>query len=458
MKLQQEQTKPLIVISPAFDKHNQGKHELHILESIEEQNQEPLTPDCGCPLEKHRPLDEQPHQDSHLPSVKQISDLSSPEEQLEQDSCHHHKNQQNTYLDHHSEKWNNEDSGLFEDALDKDPLPDVQPLDVEFSLLHLQEENLCDNIDNKTNRVQGSSSQDLHNLNHSYSSKDQYIHVEQKNQGLIDLGNKQNQVQDTQNQDPHFTKDLETEDLSFQDQQNQEPQVSETQQKLDCRPALLGLQSQEPPEHQENQDSPSLLDLPNQEPVPHPPLELQEQDLHTSEKQQTQDCGPSHLDMQNEFSDPPPEHQAKEDYNNSQLHTELPLPLAEDQNSASLQVMSVSDNSTKSPSLTSPTTTPPAVIKAFGDHLQPVPQVPSPDEPKLCGFLQKQGGPLRAWKQRWFTYEEKKNQLFYYRTPQDVMPLGHVDLSSATFTYPLKGEDGTFHIKTPERTFILKVE
>lgn len=76
MKLQQEQTKPLIVISPAFDKHNQGKHELHILESIEEQNQEPLTPDCGCPLEKHRPLDEQPHQDSHLPSVKQISDLS----------------------------------------------------------------------------------------------------------------------------------------------------------------------------------------------------------------------------------------------------------------------------------------------------------------------------------------------------------------------------------------------
>ncbi|XP_040030783.1 TBC1 domain family member 2A isoform X3 [Gasterosteus aculeatus] len=75
---------------------------------------------------------------------------------------------------------------------------------------------------------------------------------------------------------------------------------------------------------------------------------------------------------------------------------------------------------------------------------------------KLCGFLQKQGGALRSWKQRWFTYEEKKNQLFYYRTPQDVMPLGQVELCSATFTYTLKAERGTFNIRTPERTFTLK--
>ncbi|KAG7277965.1 hypothetical protein CRUP_022135 [Coryphaenoides rupestris] len=77
-------------------------------------------------------------------------------------------------------------------------------------------------------------------------------------------------------------------------------------------------------------------------------------------------------------------------------------------------------------------------------------------EPKLCGYLDKQGGPLRTWKHRWFTYEEKKSQLFYYRTPQDVTPLGCVALGSATFTYPLKGEDGSFHIQTPERTYILK--
>ncbi|XP_051809997.1 TBC1 domain family member 2A [Acanthochromis polyacanthus] len=100
--------------------------------------------------------------------------------------------------------------------------------------------------------------------------------------------------------------------------------------------------------------------------------------------------------------------------------------------------------------------TPPLTMEAFCDQVHPDLAVPSSGEPRLCGYLQKQGGPLRAWKQRWFTYEEKKNQLFYYRTPQDVTPLGRVELSGATFTYPLKAEKGTFHIKTPERTFVLK--
>ncbi|XP_076025856.1 TBC1 domain family member 2A [Genypterus blacodes] len=106
------------------------------------------------------------------------------------------------------------------------------------------------------------------------------------------------------------------------------------------------------------------------------------------------------------------------------------------------------------------TLAPPLTIEAFCDQVQPHPQVSSTSSslvaPKLCGYLQKQGGPLKAWKQRWFTYEEKKNQLFYYRTPQDVTALGQVELTSATFTYPLKAESGTFHIQTPERTFILK--
>ncbi|KAK3526538.1 hypothetical protein QTP70_030760 [Hemibagrus guttatus] len=77
-------------------------------------------------------------------------------------------------------------------------------------------------------------------------------------------------------------------------------------------------------------------------------------------------------------------------------------------------------------------------------------------EAKLCGYLHKQAGPLKAWKFRWFTYEEKKCQLFYYRTAQDINPLGKVELRNATFSYPLQGEEGTFHIQTPERTFILK--
>ncbi|XP_052006174.1 TBC1 domain family member 2A [Xyrauchen texanus] len=81
---------------------------------------------------------------------------------------------------------------------------------------------------------------------------------------------------------------------------------------------------------------------------------------------------------------------------------------------------------------------------------------PPSSSTKLCGYLNKQGGPLKAWKSRWFTYEEKSCQLFYYRMAQDINPLGKVDLSRATFSYPLQGEEGTFHIQTPERTVILK--
>ncbi|KAK9518561.1 hypothetical protein VZT92_023865 [Zoarces viviparus] len=108
------------------------------------------------------------------------------------------------------------------------------------------------------------------------------------------------------------------------------------------------------------------------------------------------------------------------------------------------------------PPYLNPVQAPPLIKEVFCDQVGPRPLVSSSGDPKLCGFLQKQGGPLRAWKQRWFTYEEKKNQLFYYRTPQDVTPLGQVELCSATFSYPLKAERGSFHIRTPERTFILK--
>ncbi|CAL8267303.1 unnamed protein product [Boreogadus saida] len=106
-----------------------------------------------------------------------------------------------------------------------------------------------------------------------------------------------------------------------------------------------------------------------------------------------------------------------------------------------------------------PTLAPPVAAEALCGGLEGgepcAPSRPAPG-PKLCGYLDKRGGPLRAWKRRWFMYEEKKSQLFYYRTAQDLTPLGRVGLGSATFTLPLKGEEGCFHIQTPERTYILK--
>ncbi|KAJ8262095.1 hypothetical protein GJAV_G00162120 [Gymnothorax javanicus] len=75
---------------------------------------------------------------------------------------------------------------------------------------------------------------------------------------------------------------------------------------------------------------------------------------------------------------------------------------------------------------------------------------------RLCGYLSKLGGRLKNWKSRWFTYDEGKCQLFYYRTANDVHPLGKIELQNATFNFPHQADKGTFHIQTPERTYILK--
>ncbi|XP_058842300.1 TBC1 domain family member 2A-like [Acipenser ruthenus] len=80
-----------------------------------------------------------------------------------------------------------------------------------------------------------------------------------------------------------------------------------------------------------------------------------------------------------------------------------------------------------------------------------------PSSTKLCGYLNKLGGPLKAWKARWFVFEEKKCQLYYYRTSQDVNPLGSIDLANATFGYPAQAQEGTFQIQIPGRVVVLKV-
>ncbi|XP_058879402.1 TBC1 domain family member 2A-like [Acipenser ruthenus] len=79
-----------------------------------------------------------------------------------------------------------------------------------------------------------------------------------------------------------------------------------------------------------------------------------------------------------------------------------------------------------------------------------------PSSTKLCGYLNKLGGPLKAWKARWFIFEEKKCQLYYYRTSQDVNPLGSIDLANATFGYPAQAQEETFQIQIPGRVVVLK--
>ncbi|XP_029917223.1 TBC1 domain family member 2A isoform X2 [Myripristis murdjan] len=191
----------------------------------------------------------------------------------------------------------------------------------------------------------------------------------------------------------------------------------------------------------QNQKDLLSKDLKTQKDLPSKDLRIQK-DLPSTVQQNQKD--PSLTKQQKQKVPPSTSHQPRQDPPPAHPQTpELRAPLSSPANLGPAEPSALA---------------PPVTIEAFCDQVQPQPQTPSSSSgvPKLCGYLQKQGGPLKAWKQRWFTYEEKKSQLFYYRTPQDVTPLGRVELGSATFTYPLKAENGTFHIQTPERTFILK--
>lgn len=78
---------------------------------------------------------------------------------------------------------------------------------------------------------------------------------------------------------------------------------------------------------------------------------------------------------------------------------------------------------------------------------------------KLCGYLNKLSGkgPLRGYKPRWFVYDPRKCYLYYFKTPQDALPLGHIEIGDASFSYEVEVEEGQFEIRTAGKEFLLKV-
>ncbi|KAJ8247686.1 hypothetical protein GJAV_G00249100 [Gymnothorax javanicus] len=77
---------------------------------------------------------------------------------------------------------------------------------------------------------------------------------------------------------------------------------------------------------------------------------------------------------------------------------------------------------------------------------------------KLCGYLSKiEGkGPLRGFKSRWFVYDPRTCYLYYFKTPTDALPLGHIEIADASFYYDVEGEEGQFEIHTAGKEFSLK--
>ncbi|KFM57152.1 TBC1 domain family member 2B, partial [Stegodyphus mimosarum] len=78
---------------------------------------------------------------------------------------------------------------------------------------------------------------------------------------------------------------------------------------------------------------------------------------------------------------------------------------------------------------------------------------------RLCGYLNKLGNQriLRTFRKRWFVFSENNCKLYYYRSPQDTIPLGEIDISRATFFIEVHKERcGLFTISVPGRDYFLE--
>ncbi|KAG7473390.1 hypothetical protein MATL_G00095280 [Megalops atlanticus] len=77
---------------------------------------------------------------------------------------------------------------------------------------------------------------------------------------------------------------------------------------------------------------------------------------------------------------------------------------------------------------------------------------------KLCGYLNKLAGkgPLRGFKTRWFVYDPRKCYLYYFKSPQDALPLGYIEIADACFSYDVEGDEGQFEIHASGKDFLLK--
>ncbi|CAL1266415.1 unnamed protein product [Larinioides sclopetarius] len=87
-------------------------------------------------------------------------------------------------------------------------------------------------------------------------------------------------------------------------------------------------------------------------------------------------------------------------------------------------------------------------------------QIENKEYSMLCGYLNKLGNRaiLKTFRKRWFVFSEDSCKLYYYRSPQDQVPLGEIDISQATFTFEVDNKErtGLFTISIPGRDYYLE--
>ena len=85
------------------------------------------------------------------------------------------------------------------------------------------------------------------------------------------------------------------------------------------------------------------------------------------------------------------------------------------------------------------------------DEVQPVDIMSTSeiqDSSRLCGYLNKYKvgarGLGRNFKKRWFVFVDSSCKLLYFRTPQDIVPLGEIDVSNASFNIEASHDEGGY--------------
>ena len=75
---------------------------------------------------------------------------------------------------------------------------------------------------------------------------------------------------------------------------------------------------------------------------------------------------------------------------------------------------------------------------------------PEESETRLCGWLNKCGniGFVKTAKPLWFVFSDDTCKLYFYRNPQDLLPLGEIDIKHASFYFDANNHrPGLFEIR-----------
>ncbi|KAL3869079.1 hypothetical protein ACJMK2_041805 [Sinanodonta woodiana] len=81
-------------------------------------------------------------------------------------------------------------------------------------------------------------------------------------------------------------------------------------------------------------------------------------------------------------------------------------------------------------------------------------------EEKLCGWLYHRSRGFKLNRQRWCVYGEDTCKLYYYRHPNDLLPVGEINIANAAFYFDASNTErpGLFEIRSEDKEYLLDAQ